>query len=107
QNSDCNFTRFMCISKKPEIYPGANKTSIMVVAPHKPGALYKVISKFYATDINLTKLESRPIPGRDFEFMFYFDMEVSVYSAAFLPLIGELESQLEEFQYLGSYNEII
>ncbi len=107
QDSDCNFTRFICISKQLEIYPGADRTSIMIVAPHKPGSLYKVMSKFFALGINLTKLESRPIPGRDFEFMFYFDIDVSVYSPAFLQLIGELEVQMEEFQYLGSYTEIV
>ncbi len=107
QDSDCNFTRFICISKKLEIYPGAERTSIMIVTPHKPGSLYKIMSKFFALDINLTKLESRPIPGRDFEFMFYFDIDVSVYSPAFLQLISELEVQMEEFQYLGSYTEIV
>ena len=74
QNDGNNYTRFICISKNLEIYPGANKTSLMIVAPHKPGSLYNVLSKFNALGINVIKLESRPIPGSDFEFMFYFDI---------------------------------
>ena len=107
QDKGNNYTRFICISKKPEIYPGADKTSIMVMTDHKPGALYKLLSRFYALDINLTKLESRPLPDRDFEFMFYFDLETSVYSPEFITLIGELESSCEQFRYLGSYSEIV
>ncbi len=107
QNDGNNYTRFICISKKMEIYPGANKTSLMIVTPHKPGALYNVLSKFNALGINVIKLESRPIPGSDFEFMFYFDIDVSVYSDKFQVLLGQLESEAEKFQYLGSYIEVV
>ncbi len=105
QDSDNNYTRFICISKNPEIYPGADKTSIMMVLPHKPGALYKVLARFYALGINLIKLESRAMPSRNFEFMFYFDLETSVYTDAFVQLLGELDTLSEEFRYLGSYTE--
>ena len=107
QNDGNNYTRFICISKKLEIYPGANKTSLMIITPHKPGALYNVLSKFNALGINVIKLESRPIPGSDFEFMFYFDIDVSVYSDKFQVLLGQLESEAEKFQYLGSYIEVV
>lgn len=107
QNDKGNTTRFICISKKPEIYPGSNRTTMMMVIPHRPGALYRVISRFYSQNINLTKLESRPIPGRDFEFMFYFDVDASVYSESLRNVITELETELEEFIYLGSYSEIV
>lgn len=106
QDKGSNFTRFICISKKLEIYPGADKTSVMILTDHKPGALYKLLSRFYALGINLTKLESRPLPDRDFEFMFYFDLETSVYSPEFITLIGELEGSCEQFRYLGSYSEL-
>lgn len=107
QNDGNNYTRFICISKKLEIYPGASKTSLMIVTPHKPGALYNVLSKFNALGINVIKLESRPIPGSDFEFMFYFDIDVSVYSDKFQVLLGQLECEAEKFQYLGSYIEVV
>ena len=63
--------------------------------------------KFYSLGVNLLKLESRPIPGRDFEFMFYFDIEVSVYSEAFENLLSQLQAESEKFQYLGSYTEVV
>ena len=107
QDSGNNHTRFICITNKTEIYPGADRTSLMVVTPHKPGALYRMLSKFNALGINLIKLESRPIPERDFEFMFYFDLEASVYSNKLAQLLSELESECEEFSYLGSYSEVI
>lgn len=102
-----NYTRFICIAKPLEIYPGAHRTSLMLVLPHKPGALHGILSKFYSLGVNLLKLESRPIPGRDFEFMFYFDIEVSVYSEAFENLLSQLQAESEKFQYLGSYTEVV
>lgn len=102
-----NYTRFICISKKLEIYPGADKTSIMMVLPHKAGSLYKVLARLYALGINLNKLESRPLPERNFEFMFYFDIEESIYSPALKELLCEFESEAQEFRYLGSYSEVI
>lgn len=102
-----NHTRFICISKKMEIYPGADKTSLMLITGNRPGSLYKVLAKFYALGINLSKLESRPLPDRDFEFMFYFDLQTSVYSDSFIRLICELGEICEEFKYLGSYSEVV
>ena len=107
QDQGNNYTRFICISKNLEIYPGADRTSIMLSTAHKPGALYKLLSRFYALGINITKLESRPIPDRDFEFMFYFDLETSVYSEEFIQIICELSATTEEFTYLGSYSEVV
>ena len=105
-NSDSNFTRFICVAKNLEIYPGANKMSLMLNVQHKPGALYSMIAKFAALGLNLTKLESRPIAGTDFEFMFYFDLDASVYDEAALQLLSELDAGPEVFTYLGSYSEI-
>ena len=107
QDKGNNRTRFICISKNLEIYPGSDKTSIMMVLNHKPGALYKVLARLYVLGINVTKLESRPIPDRDFEFMFYFDLETSIYSEEFVQLMCELDELCEEFKYLGSYCEVV
>ncbi|MDD7085098.1 MAG: prephenate dehydratase [Evtepia sp.] len=107
QDRSNNYTRFICISKKLEIYPGADKTSLMLVLPHRPGALYQILGRFYALGMNLIKLESRPLPDREFEFMFYFDLETSVYSDEFIRLVDDLDAICEEFQYLGSYSEVI
>ena len=106
QNTDGNFTRFICISKKAMIFPGADRISLMLSLPHRPGSLYSLISKFSVLGLNLTKLESRPIAGSDFEFMFYFDIEASVYSPAVLALLDELSDSPELFVFLGSYSEV-
>ena len=107
QDKDNNRTRFICISKNLEIYPGSDKTSIMMILPHRPGSLYRVLARLYALGINVTKLESRPLPDRDFEFMFYFDLDTSIYSEEFIQLMCELDDLCEEFKYLGSYCEVV
>ncbi|MBQ9083605.1 MAG: chorismate mutase [Clostridia bacterium] len=107
QDTGNNHTRFICISKDLEIYPGADKSTLMLVLPHKPGSLYKILARLYTLDINLLKLESRPIPDRDFEFMFYLDVETSVYSEDFAQMISDLNSICEECKYLGSYTEVV
>ena len=107
QDKGNNHTRFICISKNLEIYPGADKTSIMMVLPHRPGSLYRTMARLFTLGINVTKLESRPIPDREFEFMFYFDLETSIYSEEFVQLMCELEDLCEEFKYLGSYSEVV
>ena len=107
QDKGNNRTRFICISKNLEVYPGSDKTSIMMILPHKPGALYRVLARMYVLGINVIKLESRPIPDRDFEFMFYFDLETSIYSDEFVQLMCELDDLCEDFKYLGSYTEVV
>ena len=106
QDNQNNYTRFICIAKQLEIYPGADKTSIMLTLPHKAGSLYKVLARFWALGINLNKLESRPLAGRDFQFMFYFDLETSIYSDEFAVLLGSLNEVCDSFVYLGSYLEV-
>ncbi len=107
QDRDNNYTRFACISRDLRVYPGADRTSLMIVLPHEPGALYKLLAKFYALDINLLKLESRPIPERDFEFRFYFDIECPVAAPEFSALMSTVGSLCQECRYLGSYAEVV
>ena len=107
QDQGNNHTRFICISKELEIYPGADRTSLMLTLPHQPGSLYKLLSRFYALGLNINKLESRPMPERNFEFMFYFDLDCSVYAPEFLQLMTELPELCDSLTYLGSYREVI
>ncbi|MDD2428293.1 MAG: prephenate dehydratase domain-containing protein [Eubacteriales bacterium] len=107
QDSGSNFTRFICIAKELEIYPGADTTSMMMVLPHRPGSLYGALGRFWASGINLNKLESRPLPESDFEFMFYFDLQTSVYSEEFPLLFRDLKGMCSQFRYLGSYLEVV
>lgn len=107
KDNAANDTRFICISKNLEVYPGADRTSIKLTLPHRPGSLYHILARFYASGVNLVKLESRPLPGSDFEFMFYFDVSESVYSPVLASLLCELEGEVEDFEYLGSYTELV
>ncbi len=107
QDASYNYTRFICISKNMEIYPDATKFSIMLSLPHRPGSLNSIIAKFSAIDVNLTKLESRPIPGMDFEFRFVFDFEASPTDRQVLALLSELSTDpdIDHFAFLGAYAE--
>ena len=102
-NSDSNFTRFICIAKELLIYPGADRISIIMNLPHTPGSLNTTISKFATAGLNLTKLESRPIAGRDFEFSFYFDLEASIYAEETVAILDELATGNNNLIFLGSY----
>ena len=99
--------QFLCVSKTLEIYPGADRCSIRMALSNRPGALYKVLSRLYTLGINISGLESRSIPEENFQGMFYFDLETSIYSQEFVLLICELGDLCQEFYYLGSYTEVI
>ena len=77
----------------------------MLITENEPGSLYKVLSRFFALDISLTSLRSKPIEGRDFEFRFFLDFDTPVYSPEFAALIQTLTDCCEEFRYMGSYME--
>ena len=102
-----NFTRFILISKRLEIYPDANKLSIIMNLGHRAGALADVLIRFAAAGVNLTKLESRPVPGSDFEFSFVFDVEASPRDPAVVRLLSGFasDSSIERFAFLGAYAE--
>lgn len=107
QNSSNNYTRFVCISKNLEIYPGADRTSLMVVTGNEAGSLYKVLARIYSLDINLVKLENHTIPDSDFNMMFYFDLDCPAAAPEFQRLMSSLDDVCEEFRYLGSYSELV
>ena len=102
-----NFTRFICISRKTEIYPDANKFSLMMSLSHRPGSLADILIRFGAVGVNLTKLESRPVPGSDFEFRFIFDFEASPHDVRGVTLSSSRASdpEVEHFTVLGAYAE--
>ena len=106
QDTDNNYTRFICISKNLEIFKGADRISIMMTVSHEAGRLNKILNKFSTLNLNLTKLESRPLENTSFEFMFYFDFEADVRERTVLNLIGELDNEAQDFIFLGSYSEV-
>ena len=73
---------------------------------NRPGALYEIISKLAAMDINMTKLESCPVAGSDFEFIFFLELEASVQDPGVLAMLKEMERSCAQFQFLGSYAEV-
>ena len=106
QDSDNNYTRFICITKDPVIYAGANRISLIIACDNKPGALYDILSKLAALGINMTKLESCPVTGRNFEFIFFLELDASVRQPGVLPMLEELERSCGGFQFLGNYAEV-
>lgn len=106
QNSDNNYTRFICVTKDPAIYAGANRISLIIAFENRPGALYELLSKLAALDINLTKLESCPVVGSDFEFIFFLELDASVQDPSVLAMLEEMERSCAQFQFLGNYAEV-
>jgi prephenate dehydratase len=103
QDFDDNITRFLVIGRKPIRDAVPDKTSIVFSLPNEPGSLFKALSVFALRGIDLTKLESRPIPGRPWEYLFYVDLGVArdeVTCARALTHLGEFAPMLKT---LGTY----
>ncbi len=106
QNSDNNYTRFVCVTKNPVIYAGANRVSLVIAFDNRPGALCEIVSKLAALDVNMTKLESCPVAGSDFEFIFFLELEADVRDPSILAMLEEMERTCAQFQFLGNYAEV-
>ena len=106
QDSDNNYTRFFAVTKDPVIYAGANRISLIIAFDNRPGALYEILSKAAALDVNLTKLESCPVAGSDFEFIFFLELEATVQDPGVLAMLEEMERSCARFQFLGAYAEV-
>lgn len=104
-SADCNITRFIAISNKFYTNEGADKISIVFSTPHVPGALYSVFARFAASGLNMSKIESRPIKNRNFEYLFYVDLIGKLISRDTLSIINSLSEELGEFTLLGNYQE--
>lgn len=107
QNESNNDTRFLCIAKGASCYAGADRMSILVNCANSPGALYQMIAKIAALGINMCKLESMPIPGTNFSYRFYMDLECNLHQEGILGLLCELERSCDSFTLLGNYTEIV
>lgn len=105
QDEKNNNTRFIAISKDNLAVPQANKISLVVTLAHKQGALYQLLNIIASYRVNMTKLESRPIPGSNFEFMFYFDIEGNLQDKAVRDMLFDVYEYSEKVLYLGGYKE--
>ena len=105
QNNSNNCTRFIQISRKLYIPRDAGKISLCFSLPHTTGSLNSVLSRFAQAGLNLTKIESRPSPGRRFEYDFYLDFSGNVREPHTLKLLCSLSAELPRFSFLGNYTE--
>lgn len=106
QNSSENCTRFIVISKKLYIPQAADKISLCFSLPHVTGSLYHVLCRFSCHGLNLTKIESRPMPDKNFEYLFYLDFSGNVRSERVMNLMCALSQELPGFSFLGNYKEM-
>ncbi len=100
-----NFTRFVVISRNESLPGPQNKSSLIYSVSDKPGALFETLRIFALNDINIVKLESRPIHSRPWEYMFYVDLETDVTEEGRKHILAELIEKTEFFKFLGSYNK--
>ena len=98
-----NFTRFVVIGSEPFEKGPKRKSSLIFSTGNQPGALYEVLKIYSENGINLVKLESRPIHGKPWEYMFYVDLEADVESEAFKPILEMLKAKTDYLMILGSY----
>ncbi len=107
QNDKSNCTRFIVISREPVITADADKISLCFSVPHIKGSLCSVLSRFSSHGLNLTKIESRPMVGKGFEYLFYLDFTGNVQSEHIKKLLCSLSEELPEFSFLGNYAESV
>lgn len=105
QNRRDNFTRFVVLAREPVTHPGCNRISLVVRVKHQAGALYRALSRFADQEINLLKLESRPIPDSPFEFLFYWDFEGNMAQKNVITALENLKQDIEYLKFLGNYPE--
>ena len=98
-----NFTRFLLLSPKSHVSPRANKVSIVFSTPNSPGALYKCLSVFALRDIDLSKMESRPLRGRPWEYFFYIDFVGNVNKPPSRKALEHLAEVTTFLRVLGCY----
>ncbi len=98
-----NYTRFVLLAGEPEIRQNADKISLVMRLPHRPGALLRALEPFVKRGINLLKIESRPITGSPWQYRFYLDLKASTAEAATREAIEELRGCAAEVRILGCY----
>lgn len=98
-----NYTRFVLLEKQPIIDPDANKSSLILTTDHRPGALYHALGVFAKYQMNLTKLQSRPIVAKAWHYMFYLDVDAAAESDDFKTVLHGLQKQGCQVTILGSY----
>ncbi len=103
EDNHANYTRFLLLSPSAETPLGADKLSIVLRLAHRPGALRAALEPFSARNINLLRIESRPIAGQPWEYRFYLDLAASTEDATTRAALDELQRIGNEVRVLGCY----
>jgi chorismate mutase/prephenate dehydratase len=98
-----NFTRFLVIGKREAKKTGADKTSLLFAIKDAPGALYEILKPFATRGLNLTKIESRPIKTKAWEYLFYIDLDGHLSDENVREALAEFEPRCSFLKVLGSY----
>jgi len=98
-----NYTRFLLLAPSPSLSENANKLSLVVQLAHRPGSLYRALEPFARRDINLLKIESRPVKGRPWQYRFYLDLCASTSDPEVAAALAELQDRAVEIRLLGCY----
>lgn len=106
QDNSRNFTRFICITKKPELNQQANHISLIIGCENSPGSLHKILSVIASHGVNMNKLESCPIAGRVFEYMFFIEIEAALNDEGVQEMLNEIEAKSQIFVFLGNYEQL-
>lgn len=102
-NSENNYTRFIIVTGRHVYEKKAGKVSICFEIPHESGSLYQMISHFIFNGINMTKIESRPMQGRNWEYRFFIDFEGNLNDSAVQNALGGLKEETNKLKILGNY----
>lgn len=103
QNSDENYTRFVCFGKDAYILPNAKYVSIATSFPNQPSSLNRFLTKFSIFGLDLTKIQSMPIGGADFNVRFHLDFKGEINNQEVESLLGHMYDSYRDFQFLGNY----
>ena len=103
QDFSDNITRFLVVSRTADPDPLVDKTTVVFSLPNEPGALFKALSVFALRDIDLTKIESRPIRGRPWEYLFYVDLPLGRHDLRCSRALVHLAEFARSMRTLGSY----
>ncbi|MDD3165757.1 MAG: prephenate dehydratase domain-containing protein, partial [Oscillospiraceae bacterium] len=98
-----NYTRFIVVAAKPQLGAACNKISVVFTIPNVEGSLYRALSVFASSNLNLVKLESRPIPEKNWEYRFFADFTGNLLSPQLPDVVRQLISETLSFRILGNY----
>ena len=105
QDQNNNYTKFICISKNPVIYKGADHISLITGCNNEPGALNKILSIISKHNVNMNKLESCPKAGSQFEYIFFLELETSLKANGTNSMLDEIQQNCTDFIFLGNYEQ--